>query len=400
MNAHRRLILALSCAGVLYFAPISLHADWPNFLGPNHNGVSGEKGFRTQWDSAIPMVWQKDIGSAFSSFAIAGNRLFTCGTAGKKQVLYALNADTGEILWQNPFEDDFRNEHGDGTRATPTFHDGRVYVLGALGRLICADAENGSIIWEKSFHNKPKWAYSGSVLIEGDLAVVSAGKGDGALVAFDRKTGQQIWKTGNDPVGYATPYPFTFNGQRYIVGFLGNAAMIVEAKTGREVWRTEWKTDYEVNAAMPIVHDGHLFITSGYRKGAGLFKLAADGDKLSASSVWQSDVLLTKFQSCILHDGKLYASDQNAMKCVDFMTGKELWSKPRVRNGTMILADGNLIFLTEGGQLQIGKPSPEGFNLTTTADILDGRCWSVPVLLNGKLYARNLERVVCFNLRG
>jgi len=128
--------------------------------------------------------------------------------------------------------------------------------------------------------------------------------------------------------------------------------------------------------------------------------VAADGDKLTSTTVWKSDVLMNKFQSCILHAGKLYGSDQNALKCVDFLTGQEHWKKPRMRNGALILADGYLLLLTEGGQLQIAKPSPEDFAPGSTAEILTGRCWSVSVLNNGRLFARNLDRVVCFDLRG
>jgi outer membrane protein assembly factor BamB len=215
-------------------------------------------------------VWEREVGSAFSSFACVGNRVYTCGAQDKQQVLYCLDANTGEVLWKKPFEKEFRNEHGDGTRGTPTVHEGRVYLLGAYGRLLCVDANNGSDLWEKQFSNQPTWAYAGSVLIEGDLAIVSAGKSDGALAAFNKKTGEPVWKCGEDPVGYATPYPFTFNGERYIVGFMGNSVLIAEAKTGREVWRMPWKTDWDVNAASPIFHDGYLFLTSGYIVDAGL----------------------------------------------------------------------------------------------------------------------------------
>lgn len=377
----------------------AVRADWPNFFGPKLDGKSDETGFKKELKAAPKPVWERTVGSAFSSFAAVGNRIYTCGESEKQQTLYCLNADNGEIVWQKPFEKRFKNEHGDGTRATPTVDGDRVYVLGAYGKLICVDAATGKDIWENQFKNVPTWAYSGSVLIEGDLAIVSAGKGHGSLVAYEKKTGKEVWKCGDDQVGYATPYPFTFNNHRYVVGFMGNAAIIAEMKTGREVWRQPWKTSWDVNAAMPIFQDGHLFITSGYETGAGLFKLSADGDKLGATQVWKSDVLLTKFQSCILHNGKLYASDQNALKCVDFMTGKEIWSVPRIKNGTMLLADGHFILLTEQGQLQIADASAAQFNPITKIDILDGRCWSLPVLHQGRLYARNLERIVCIDLR-
>lgn len=379
---------------------VSLGGDWPNFLGPGYDGKSDEKGLNTAWSEPLKLVWEREVGSAFSSFACVGNRVYTCGEQDKQQVLYCLDADTGAVVWQKPFEKQYRNEHGDGTRATPTVHDGRVYILGASGLLLCLDTDTGSELWRKQFNHQPTWAYSGSVLIEGDLAIASAGKGDGALVAFNKKTGDPVWKCGQDPVGYATPYPFTFNSQRYIVGFMANTALIAEAKTGREVWRTPWKTDWDVNAASPIFHDGYLFLTSGYTTGSALMKLASEGDKLASTEVWKSNVLMNKFQSCILHEGNLYASDQNALKCVDFLTGEERWKKARIRNATLVLVDGHLLLLTEGGTLQIAKASPEDFVPLSTAEILNGRCWSVPVLHGGRLYARSLERVVCFDLRG
>jgi outer membrane protein assembly factor BamB len=374
-------------------------ADWPNFRGSNFDGISEEKGLKTAWTDPLKMVWQREIGSAFSSFAAVKDRIYTCGMGDKQQILYCLNADNGDVIWSKPFEKEYRNEHGDGTRATPTVHDGRVYILGAHGRLLCVDAENGSDIWDHRFDKEPTWGYSGSVLIEGDLAIATPGGESGSIAAFDRKTGKLVWKSGPDLPGYAMPYPFTFEGRRYVVGFGGTSATIVEAATGKEAWRTAWKTSYDVNAAMPIFHDGHLLLTSGYQTGAGLFKLSAVGDRLKGEEVWKSDVLLAKFQSCVLHDGFLYASDQKAFKCAEFMTGKERWSEPRVANGTLVLAEGNLFLLTEGGELRIGKANPDGFSPTTTAKILDGRCWSVLVLHQGRIYARNLERVVCFQLK-
>lgn len=380
------------------FAPLT-QADWPNFLGPHHNSVSDETGFKKEWGEPLKLSWERKVGSAFSSFAAVGNRIYTCGMSGGQQVLFCLDANSGQVIWEKPFEKEYLNEHGDGTRSTPTVHDGKVYILGAHGRLLCVNAEDGKDVWEAQFKSKPTWAYSGSVLIEGEHAIASAGAGGGALVAFAKGSGKELWTAGTDPVGYATPYPFTFQGQRYVVGFLGNSAMIVEAQTGKQVWRLPWRTDWDVNAASPIFHDGHLFLSSGYTTGSALVKLTRNDADFGHSIMWKSDVLMSKFQSGVLHEGRLYASDQNALKCVDFMTGKELWKKARVRNGTLILAEEHLILLTEDGKLQIAKASPQDFLPITDAQILDGRCWSQPVLHQGKLYARNLERVVCFDLK-
>ena len=395
MNA-RGLIVA---AGLILWTVGAAGADWPNFRGPGHDGISSEKGITTTWTDSLPLVWSAEIGSSFSSFAAVGDRIYTCGTEDQKQTLFCLNAQTGKIIWRNRFESAFNNSYGDGARATPTVNDGRVYIQGAHGRLLCVDAATGKDVWDKTFKHEPRWGYSGSVLIEGDLAIASGGKGEGALVAFDKKTGKQIWTCGDDPSGYATPYPFDFAGKRYIVGFTGNSVIIAEAKTGKLALRKAWATSYDVNAAAPIFHDGHLFITSGYKTGCALLKLSASGDGLAAQEVWRSKVFMNKFQSCILHDGYLYSSDQKALVCAAFLTGEEKWRINRSKHGTLVLAEGNLLLLTQEGQLQIAPASPEGFSPTTRADILSGRCWTVPVLHQGRLYARNLKRVVCFNLK-
>jgi outer membrane protein assembly factor BamB len=400
MSYPSRTSIAASVAVALAACVATARADWPNFRGPNHDGISAEQGFKTQWSGSIPLQWEKPIGSGFSSLACVGDKVYTCGTQADKQVAFCFNADTGEVVWQKPIEEAYpESSGGDGPRATPTVDDGRVYILGARGTLLCLNAATGQEIWKTRLNYMPQWGFSGSVLIEGNLAIASGGGSDGSLVAFDKKTGQVIWRCGDDIAGYATPYPFTFEGQRYIAGFTGVSAIIADAETGQLMWRTSWETSWNVNASSPIFHDGHLFLSSGYDTGCGLFKLTKAGTELKADAVWKSNVLMNKFQSCILHDGKLYASDQRALICADLLTGQELWRKPRIKYGTLILADGHLILLTQDGQLQIAKVSTAGFEPTTAVGILDGRCWTVPVLHQGRLYARNLERLVCLDLR-
>lgn len=374
-------------------------ADWPNFRGPRFDGVSDARGLVTQSSEPLKFVWERAIGSAFSSFAAVGDRIYTVGEEKGEQTLLCLDAATGAVIWSKPFEKQFRNEFGDGCRATPTVHDGRVYVQGAHGKLICVEAATGRDVWSHQFNHVPTWGYSGSVLIEGDLAMASGGDDDGAIVAFNKATGKIVWKTGDDPAGYSTPYPFEFNGARYVVGFTGKSAIVVEAKTGKLVWREEWQTDWQVNAAMPIFHDGHLFLSSGYRTGAALYRMKADGDKLTGEEVWRSKVLLNKFQSSILHSGHLYTSDEKALKCVEFLTGREMWKVPRIQNGTIVLADGHLYLLTEDGELQIAKADPEKYEPATKAAVSTKLCWSVPVIHQGRMYLRNLETVKCFDLR-
>ncbi len=408
MRGRRVLFVVAAFLGAMPGGPIASGADWPNWRGPNHDGISPEKGFRTVWTEPPKILWERELGAGFSSFSIVGERVYTCGTEKREQVLFCLDANTGEVIWKKAFEKERRDgQGGDGTRATPTVDGGRVYILGGHGLLLCVNADDGKEVWQKQFHHEPQWGYAGSVLIEGDMAIASGGGADGGLAAFDKKTGKPTWTCAKDPAGYGTPYPFTFGGKRYIAGFLAKALIVAEARTGREIWRTAWETDWDVNAPTPIFHDGHLFVSSGYRTGCALYKLTAAGDRLSGETVWGiSKVLMSKFQTCVLSDGVLYGSDQNrSLKCVEFLTGKELWSADGYANATVILADGHLVVLTERGRLVIAKASPKEFKPTAEAEILTGgpqrnRCWTIPTLCSGKLYARNQAKAVCVDLRG
>lgn len=392
-------VLLVLSAGSLAFA------DWPQWRGPAHDGISPETDVRLAWTGSPAVLWEREIGSGFSSMAAVGDRVYTCGTKGGSQVLYCLEADSGKVVWEVVMGDELEERQGgDGPRATPTVNDGKVYVLGAFGNLLCVDAATGRGVWKKKFDNKPTWAYSGSVLVEGDLAVVSPGKQDGGLLALDKRTGRAVWSAGDGAAGYATPYPFTFRDRRLIAGFLATEIIIVEARSGRLLWSMPWKTSYNVNAATPIYHDGHLFVSSGYGTGCALVKLGVSGGKLTGETVWKNEAIRSKFQTCVLYEGHLYGADEQGLKCVEFKTGKVVWDERRVgrsrtRHGTVLLVDGHLLYLTEAGHLYSAKASPDGFRPRADTNILSGRCWTVPTLHDGLLYARNLEKLVCVDLR-
>lgn len=297
--------ICAAAALTIAVANMALAGDWPNFRGPNHDGISREKGLKTDWQGGPKVVWEHQIGSAFSSFACVGGRVFTCGSADGQQILFCLDADSGKEIWKRPFEKELRDEFSPGPRATPTVDDGLVYIVGGSGTVLCCNAESGSEVWSQRFKHVPQWGYSGSVLVEGDLAIFSAGGSDGAIRAVNKKTGKKVWRCDNDDPGYATPLPFEYGGRKFICAFTANRASIIDLEAGKLVGKIPWKTDWKVNAAAPIYHDGHLFLNSGYQTGCGLFKLSAKNGKITAKEIWKSKVLLNKFQSAILTEGNL-----------------------------------------------------------------------------------------------
>ena len=401
----RSLLLPAVTLPATIACAVALASDWTNWRGPNHDGISVETDLALVWKGKPKILWERQIGAGFSGVAGVGERVFTCGTEDRKQVLFCLDASSGKVIWKRAIGRELREGMGgDGPRATPALSDGRVYIFGGHGTLLCAAARTGKQIWKRSYNNPPDWSYSGSVLIEGPLAIISPGKRDGGLLALDRKSGKAIWKAGNDGAGYATPYPFTFEGKRYILGFLATQAIIVEARTGRQVWSKSWRTSYDVNAATPIYHEGHLFISSGYGTGCALLQLRRAGSRLEAPEVWRNREIRNKFQTCILYEGTLYGADEQSLKCVDWMTGKLFWSERRIegsgtQHGTVVLVGDHLVFLSPAGQLQVARASPRGYEPLASAKILSGRCWTVPTLHNGRLYMRNLRKLVCLDLR-
>ena len=402
MHPSSRRVFAAGMIGVLLVAIGASGQDWPCWRGPRHDGISAETGLEAKWESAPPTVWEADLGSGFSGIVCVDGKLYTCGTRDGKQVLFCLDADSGKILWQQALAEAYRESTGgDGPRGTPTVDEGRVYVQAAQGRLACFQAGDGKEVWSRQFEAAPQWGYSGSVLIEGNMAIAIGGDSDGPLIALDKKTGKSIWKCGSGPAGYSTPYAFTFDGGRYVVGFLGKVIVIADVKSGQEVWSLPWQTDWDVNAATPIYNDGRLFLSSGYGHGSVLLKLSRAGDKLNATPVWEDKSILAKFQTPVLYEGNLYTSDEaQRLTCVDFATGTAKWSRRNrsFRHGTVVLAEGRLFVLTENGRLLIGPASPDGFEPTTDVQILSGRCWTVPTLYKGRLYARNLDKLVCLRL--
>lgn len=400
-----------SIAVSLAIAASSVGADWPWFRGPNHDGVLDRPGWAEPLPADAMPAWTLRLGESYSGFAYSDGRIYTLGSSDEGQLAYRIEAATGRVVWQTAFAPQYRDRWGNGPRSTPTLAGGRVFVVGGEGTLACLDQRDGRVLWTQRLGPTPDYGHSGSVLVEGDQAIVAAGLKRGALAAFDPRTGEFLWGVGNDAPGYATPYPFTMDGRRYVAAFLATSVIVADLAERSEVWRIVWRTSWDANASAPIFRDNLLFITSGYGTGAALYELTRQGDRLVHREVWRSGRLQNRFSSFVLVGDYLYGSSEagrGALVCVEFKTGAVKWQVRSDPLASVKAVGGHLVVQDEGGKVEIAPATPEGYNPVCSAQVAPeqegvrmrrfNRSWNAPLLIGGRLFSRNMVAMGCVEL--
>ena len=375
--------------------------DWYRWRGPDLNGISKETGWKAQWPAAGPkQLWKASVGTGFASFSVSQGRVYTMGNANNTDTIFCLEAPTGKVVWQHsyPCPLDPKNFEG-GPCATPTVADGCVYTFSRNGDVFCLDAAKRGVIWYKNLNKEPgleipTWGCASSVLVEGDLAVVNMGN---AGVALDRKSGKVAWMSDKGPGAYATPVPLKIGSERCLAILSKESLIAVKAANGKELWSYPWKTEYDVNAADPVLDGDKIFISGGYNHGGAMLKTSAQ----AAEKVWENKTMRNHFNTCVLWQGHLYGPDDSGLRCLAFDTGDLKWTFGEFGKGSLMIADGKLVALSEKGELIIAAPTPAEFKPISRAKVLTGKCWTTPVLSNGHIYCRNAAGdVVCVDVSG
>lgn len=377
--------------------------DWPCYRGPQRNGISPETGWNWQWSSNGPAVrWHASVGKGFSSFTLVSNRVVTLGNTNETDTVFCFAADTGALLWKHSYPCEAQPlSYEGGPGATPATDGQRVFTFSKGGDLFCLDAADGRVIWSKKFepwpHEKGDWAntwrYSGSPLVMGDKLFLSLGQ---AGAAFNKHDGSVIWQSPAGHPGYSSPVPYGGQSGDALAFFSGRAIIGTERETGKRLWTIPWKTLWDLNAADPIIDGNRLFVSSGNGVGCALYDLTTEPPR----EVWRNRNLKTLMNSAVLWKGHLYGFNDTHLSCISWETGEELWSTRELRKGSLIIAGGKLILLSENGKLVVAEPNEKQYEPLAEARILEGRCWTTPVLSNGLLFARNAAGdVVCLDLR-
>ena len=403
-------MLALAWSIMSYAEDSANTADWPQWRGPNRDGISTETGWLITWSEKGPkQLWKTSVGFGYSSISVSNGRVYTMGNVKKTDTVYCLDADTGDVVWKYSYS--CKQGSWKGTRIAPTVDGNVVYTLSREGHLFCFNAISGEVIWSKNVKKElkakgPNHGFACHPFIVYNMLILELGAEGDSVVAFDKTDGSVIWKSGNEKVGYSTPMTYNLSGKDYLVVFTGTALVGMDLSDGQQLWRHEWKTEYQCSIATPIVSGDKIFISSGYGMGCALFQIR-QGKK--PKILWKNKKMANHFNSCVLWKGYLYGfhgapkhnKDKGELRCLDFKTGDVKWKQGGLGKGSLMISDGKLIILSEQGELVIAEASPNGFQELTRTKVLDGTCWTVPVLSGGRIYCRSHEGdLVCVDVRG
>jgi len=381
--------------------------SWTDFRGPNRDGVYRQQPIASSWPASGPtLLWKQPIGEGHASFVVARGIAYTIEQRRAREVVAAYDVKTGREIWTTGWDTFFSESMGgDGPRATPTFHDGVVYALGAAGELRALRAASGETIWRTNIlddagaSNLP-WAMAASPLVvDGKVIVQPGGTSGASVVAYDAATGKPVWKALDERQAYVSPMLVTIAGRRQIVTVTGRRVIGFTVEDGSLLWSYPWETQNEINIAQPIlVGPSRLFVSSGYGKGAAVFELTAAGDRLEARTIWENTRMKNKLSSSVLLDGYVYGLDEGILACVEAATGRLAWKGGRYGHGQLILAGDRLLVTTEAGELALVHATPAAFEEIARVPGIEGRTWNVPAIDDGILLVRNAREMAAFDV--
>ena len=406
---------ALAGACVVVFG-LSLSAqDWPQFLGPQRNGVYSGPPLATKWPAGGPRkVWQTSVGTGFAGPVVVGDRVVLFHRVADEEVVDALDAKTGASKWRFAYRTTYRDDFGfdEGPRAVPVVAQGRVYTHGAEGQLHAIDLATGRKIWSvdtmRRFQvRKNFFGAAGSPLVEDGRVIANVGGKDGAkdagIVAFKADTGEVLWTATNHEASYASPISAVVGGRRAVIAFTRQGLVALDPATGAVRFQKSFRSRSmaSVNAATPIVVGDQVFVSAQYGPGAGVLRV--NGSQLV--DVWTSDdVLSNHYATSVFYNGYLYGFHGRqefgpSFRAVEFKTGMVKWSQEQFRAGSVLLAGERLVITREGGELILAAASPQAFQPIARAQIMQGVVRPYPALADGLLYIRNENTLLCLDLR-
>ncbi len=418
-----RLTLSLLVAMAALLPTVRAFAeDWPQWRGPNRDGVSKETGLLKEWPKDSPrLIWQvNDLGGGYSTPSVAGGRIYVTANKGlEDEFVTARDAKDGSLLWStrigkvgNPDQ----QPNYPAARSTPTLDGAVLYALGSDGELLCLETATGKLRWRKSLRadlgGQPgTWAYSESPLVDGDVVVLTPGGTQATVVALDKNTGEVIWKCavpGGARAGYASIVAADAGGVRQYVAYTGDGLFGVDAKTGKLLWRYG-KTTGPVGMSIltPVVSDG-LVYSGNEPLGGAAIRILVDAGTAKVDEVYRSMKLPRMIGGAVLVDEYLYGASGMALVSAEFKTGQIKWAERSVAPGAVAYADGRLYLHGESGEMALVEATPEAYrehgrfappNPPKQRANAGEKAWAYPVIANGRLYIRDADSLWCYDIK-
>ena len=389
--------------------------DWPRWRGANGNGTWKAPPLPEKWPAeGLRRVWRRPVGGGYSGVAAVGNRVYTMDRQTEPEEverILCLDADSGELIWAHAYEVAYGDlDYGSGPRATPTIDDGRVYTLGSVGHLHCLDAATGEVIWSIDSMGEmkagiPTWGFAASVPVWKDRVFVHIGVPGGSVVALDRRTGKEIWRSSEDPAGYCTPMIVSHKGSDRLIVWNPEHIVSMSPETGAIHWQVPYKVTNGVSITAPIFEEGILFV-SGYWEGSKAIRLSADVNE--GELIWEENRWLRGVMSQpLFREGYVYHLDKfHGLICFDLQTGERVWADdhkmtPKSRNphASMVwIGEGDrALILNSDGDLILARLTPEGYDEQDRTNII-GHTWAHPAFAGNRVYARSQTEMVAVEL--
>lgn len=377
-------------------------SEWDGFRGPHRDSVIPGVRIDTDWATSPPTeLWRQPVGPGWSSFAVHGDVFYTQEQRGEDEVVSCYRTQTGEPVWRHSDPARFwESVGGAGPRGTPTLHGGRVYTLGGTGLVNALDAADGSVVWSRDAATDtgaelPTWGFSASPLVWDDLVIVAV---SGALIAYDRDTGDLRWTGPAGGEGYSSPHPITLGGVEQIVQLNGDGLVGVAPADGSLLWEHGWSGYPIVQPALTA--DGDLLISVNSNSGTRRVAVTRNADGWDTEERWTSKGLKSYFNDFVVHKGHAYGFDGTILACIDVEAGERQWKGGRYGGGQLfLLADQDLlVVLSEKGAVALVQATPEGYTEVSRFEAIEGKTWNHPVLADDVLLVRNSEEMAAFRL--
>lgn len=399
-------------------------SDWPQWRGPLRNGQSTEKLASHDWETSPPkLLWTTEgFGGGYASVAVVNDVLYTVGNLENGQAVLAASAKDGSILWKQPVTDANPKHSYEGSRCTPTVVGELLYVITSDGSIACLKTDGGAIVWQRKFSDwngklMSGWGFSESPLVDGDRVLCTPGGNEALVVCLNRMTGEEIWKcsssfdggAGKDGAGYSSIVTSESLGIPQYVQLTGRGLIGIDAKTGKQLWTYNRVANGVANIPTPIVDGNFVFASTSYKTGAALVELKRDGDKIIAEEKYflEGQTFNNHHGGMILHEGHIYAGHQQNEgfpTCVKMQSGDIVWGGrlrgPGSGSAAILFIDGHLIFRYQNGIVALIEATPTEYRLKGSfkPDYQEGASWAHPVVVNGKLYLREQNKLMCYQV--